>query len=110
VLTGPGGHAGRTYELSGPRALTFGEAVELISRASGQPMTYKQVSPAEYTAALVGTGWSEDDAHHLAEMFVIMERGVIAGTTDDVAGVLGRPPRTFEDYVVRAAAAGAWRR
>ena len=39
-----------------------------------------------------------------------MERGVIAGTTDDVATVLGRAPRTFEDYVVRAAAAGAWRR
>ena len=52
----------------------------------------------------------EDDAHHVAEMFVLMERGVIAGTTDGVAAVLGRAPRTFEDYVVRAAAAGAWNR
>jgi hypothetical protein len=43
-------------------------------------------------------------------VFVIMERGVIAGTTDDVAAVLGRAPRTFEDYVVRVAAAGAWQR
>jgi hypothetical protein len=43
-------------------------------------------------------------------MFVIMERGVIAGTTGDVAAVLGRAPRTFEDYVVRVAAAGAWQR
>jgi uncharacterized protein YbjT (DUF2867 family) len=108
VLTEPGGHAGRVYELTGPRAVTFAEAVELISRASGQPMIYKQVSPAEYTAALVDEGWNEDDAHHLSEMFVLMERGVLAGTTDDVAGVLGRAPRTFEDYVVRAAAAGAW--
>lgn len=109
VLAEPGRHAGRIYELTGPRALTFAEAVELISRASGLPITYKRVSPAEYTAALVEEGWAEDDAHHVTEMFVLMERGVISETTDGVATVLGRAPRTFEDYVVRAAAAGAWR-
>ncbi|MEU9186119.1 NAD(P)H-binding protein [Streptomyces sp. NPDC048484] len=110
VLAEPGRHAGRVYELTGPRALTFAEAVELISRASGRPLTYRQISPAEYAATLVEEGMSEDDAHHVAEMFVLMERGVIAGTTDGVATVLGCAPRTFEDYVVRAAAAGAWRR
>ncbi|WP_326808610.1 MULTISPECIES: NAD(P)H-binding protein [unclassified Streptomyces] len=109
VLAEPGRHAGRIYELTGPRALTFAEAVELISRASGLPIVYKRVSPAEYTAALVEEGWGEDDAHHVAEMFVLMERGGIAETTDGIATVLGRAPRTFEDYVVRAAAAGAWR-
>ncbi|WP_413809815.1 NAD(P)H-binding protein [Streptomyces sp. OE57] len=108
VLTEPGRHAGRVYELTGPRALTFGSAVELISRASGRPLTYRQVSPAEYAATLVEEGLSEDDAHHVAEMFVLMERGLLAGTTDDLATVLGRAPRSFEDYAVRAAAAGAW--
>lgn len=110
VLTEPGRHAGRVYELSGPRAITFTEVVELISRASGLPVTYRQVPPAEYAASLVEAGVGEDDAQHVAEMFVLMDRGLIAATTDDLAGVLGRPPRTFEDYVVRAAAAGAWRR
>jgi len=109
VLSEPGRHAGRIYELTGPRGLTFAEAVELISRASGLPFAYKQVSPAEYTAAMVEEGWDEDDARHVAEMFVLMERGEIAETSDGVATVLGRAPRTFEDYVVRAAAAGAWR-
>jgi uncharacterized protein YbjT (DUF2867 family) len=110
VLTAPGRHAGRVYELSGPRALTFADAVELISRASGLPVTYKQVSPAEYTASLIEEGVGEDDAHRVTEMFALMDRGLIAATTDDLAGVLGRAPRTFEDYVVRTAAAGAWRR
>ncbi|MEE2041013.1 NAD(P)H-binding protein [Nocardiopsis sp. CT-R113] len=109
VLSEPGRHAGRIYELTGPRGLTFAEAVELISRASGLPIAYKQVSPAEYTAAMVEAGWDEGDARHVAEMFVLMERGEIAETSDGVATVLGRAPRTFEDYVVRSAAAGAWR-
>jgi len=110
VLSETGRHAGRVYELTGPRALTFGEAVELISRASGRPLTYRQVSPAAYAATLVEEGLSEDDAHHVAEMFVLMERGLFAATTDDLATLLGRAPRTFEDYAVQAAAAGAWRR
>ncbi|MET9291082.1 NAD(P)H-binding protein [Streptomyces sp. NPDC003077] len=108
VLTEPGRHAGRIYELTGPRGITFGEAVELISRASGRELTYRQVSHDEYAAALVGQGWGEDDAHHLVEMFVLMERELISATTDDLATLLGRAPRTFEEYVVRAAAAGAW--
>ncbi len=110
VLTEPGQHARRVYELTGPRALTFAEAVELISRASGLPITYRRISPVEYTETLVDQGLSRTAAHNVAEMFVMMDRGLIAGTTDDVATVLGRAPRTFEDYVVRAAAAGAWRR
>ncbi|WP_433034507.1 NAD(P)H-binding protein [Actinomycetospora sp. CA-053990] len=110
VLTEPGRHAGRTYELTGPRSITFGEAVDLISRATGRPLLYQQISPAEYTAALVEQGVGEDDAHHLAEMFVLMERGLIAGTTDVLAGLLRRAPRTFEDYVLRTAVTGAWGR
>ncbi|WP_243793956.1 NAD(P)H-binding protein [Saccharopolyspora gloriosae] len=110
VLSEPGRHAGRIYELTGPRPILFEEAVELIARGSGRPLTYRKISPDEYAATLVRDGLSEDDAHHVAEMFVLMERGVLATTTEDLAALLGRAPRTFEDYVVRAAAAGAWRR
>ncbi|MGP4055108.1 NmrA family protein [Mycobacterium sp. 4D054] len=110
VLTQPGRHAGRVYEMSGPRALTFAEAADLIARASAMPVTYKQISAAEYTAQLVDDGWARADAQHVAEMFVMMERGLLAEPADGVTQVLGRPARTFEDYVVRAAAAGAWHR
>ncbi|GHE23985.1 NAD(P)H-binding protein [Streptomyces capillispiralis] len=110
VLTEPGRHAGRVYELTGPRGLTWAEAVDLISRASGLPIVYRRISPAEYTATLVAEGWNEDEAQHLTAMFVLLERGAAAWTTDDVATVLGRAPRTFEDFVLRAAAAEAWRR
>ena len=110
VLAEPGRHAGRIYEMSGPRAITFAEAVEMISLASGRPMTYKTISPERYTEALVEQGLGQEAAHHVAEMFVMMERGDLATTTDGIETVLGRPPRPFEDYVVRAAAAGAWQR
>jgi len=110
ALTHPGAHAGQTYELTGPRGVTFGEAVDLISRASGSPVTFKQISTAEYVAAAAENGLSEPAARSVADMFELMADGRLAETTDDVATVLGRPPRTFEDYVLRAATAGAWDR
>ncbi|MFB4283997.1 NAD(P)H-binding protein [Nonomuraea sp. MTCD27] len=108
LLTEPG-HAGRTYELSGPRGLTFGEATEEIARASGRPVRYVEVSPEEFVAALVAQGFSPEAASYAREMFDLMRRGVTAEVTDDVHHVLGRPARDFETYVARAAAAGAWR-
>ncbi len=110
VLAEPDGHDRHVYELTGPRALTFAEAVELISRASGRVITYRQVSPDDYAASLVDQGLSRAAAQSVAAMFVMMDRGQIAGTTDDVTAVLGRPARTFENYVVQTAARGAWER
>lgn len=108
VLTEPGRHAGQIYELSGPQALTFAESVQKIATATGRPITYRQISPAEYTAMLAEEGLDQETAHHISEMFVLMERGLIATTTDTVQTLLGRPARTFEDYVLRTAATGVW--
>lgn len=108
VLTEPG-HAGRTYELSGPRGLTFREATEEIARVSGRPVRYVDVSPEEYVAALVAQGLSPEVADYGRAMFDLLRRGVTAEIIDDVHRVLGRRPRDFEAYVARAAAAGAWR-
>jgi uncharacterized protein YbjT (DUF2867 family) len=40
ALTGPDHHA-QTYEVTGPDALTFGEAVAIIATATGRPITYR---------------------------------------------------------------------
>lgn len=110
VLLEPGRHAGHTYELTGPRALTYAEAVELIARATDRPITYKQVSPAEHTAALVARGVDEAGARTLTAMYLLIEQGVLAEPTDGVARVTGRAPRSIEDYVLRTAVSGAWTR
>lgn len=34
------GHSGQTYDVMGPRALSFGEAVEIISEAAGRPVRF----------------------------------------------------------------------
>ncbi|MGY1746957.1 NAD(P)H-binding protein [Blastococcus sp. SYSU D00695] len=110
ALTDPDAHAGRAYELTGPRSYTFAEATETIARISGEDIAYREVSGEEYAGMLTAHGVPALHAEHVVGMFWLMAQGGPAEPTDDVARVLGRPARTFEDYVVRAAAAGAWRR
>jgi uncharacterized protein YbjT (DUF2867 family) len=107
VLTS-GGHHGRVYDLSGPRGLTFAEAVATIASASGREMRYEEVTPEEYRASLLAEGWPGEAADELNAMFAAMRAGHLAEPADGVRQVLGREPIDFQEYAARAAAAGAW--
>ncbi|MEU9353211.1 hypothetical protein AB0D65_19955 [Streptomyces griseoloalbus] len=51
----------------------------------------------EYVSSLARQGLSRHDAEDIAAMSALMESGPIAGTTDELASVRGRAPRTFEE-------------
>jgi len=102
------GHAGRLYELTGPRMLSFAEAVGEISRATGRPMGYEPIPIDAFAAGLA----EQDVPHDVVELLRYLFTEVLDGRneklTDGVQRALGRPPRDFSDYARRAAAAGAW--
>ncbi|TDB77738.1 NAD(P)H-binding protein [Micromonospora sp. KC721] len=102
------GHHGQVYELSGPRALTFAEAVATMAAAAGRPMRYAELTPQEYRAELLAEGVPEEFAADLGGMFAGMRAGYTAEPVDGVRRVLGREPVDFDHYAARAAATGAW--
>ncbi|GAA2432572.1 NAD(P)H-binding protein [Actinomadura vinacea] len=102
------GHAGRIYELSGPRALTMAEATAEISEATGRPVRYVPLTPEEFVAELVKEGWAEPDAQDFADAVAPIRNGLDAHISDGVRQALGREPRGFAAFAKAAAAAGAW--
>ena len=46
------GHSGELYELTGPRSLTFAEAVAEISTATGRDIAFIPISRTDFVAAL----------------------------------------------------------
>ncbi len=102
------GHGGRLYELTGPRLLTFAEAVGEIGRATGREIRYVQVSADEYAAALADAGLPTDFQWLVNYLFNTVLDGRNAHLTDGVERALGRPPRDFADYARNTAAAGVW--
>lgn len=101
-------HAGRLYEVTGPRALTFAQAVAEIAAAAGRPIRYRQVT-AEAFAASLGPHAPEDVVELLNELFTVVLDGRNSATANGVDEALGRPARDFADYARRTAASGAWR-
>ncbi|WP_327682179.1 SDR family oxidoreductase [Kitasatospora sp. NBC_00458] len=102
VLRGDG-HAGRTYELTGPAPVTPRERAGAIGGAVGEAVRFVEQTRAEARA----------------QMLAFMPEPVVEGTlailgeplpaeqavSPDVERVLGRAPRTFADWAARTAPA-----
>ncbi len=95
-------------ELTGPRLLSWREAVAEISAAAGRTLTYTPVRTRAYGEALTGFGVPPEEAELLIEVFDTLMDGRNAHVTHDVREVLGREPRDFADFAREAAAAGTW--
>ncbi len=102
-------YVGRTLELTGPRLLSFREAVAEIAAATGSELTYTPVPARAYGEVLAGFGVPPEEAAFLVEVFEGLLDGRNSRRTDGVREVLGREPREFSDFVRENAAAGVWK-
>lgn len=92
-------HHGRTYTLTGPEALSYGEATEILSDVLDRPL--------EHVAETMDEAWSRRRTAG-EPAWLVAARLAIAGyqrrggpterVTDTVERLTGRPPRTFRDF------------
>jgi uncharacterized protein YbjT (DUF2867 family) len=101
-------HAERIYELTGPRLLTFADAVATIAAATGRAIRYERIPAEDFATLLRGDGVSSNDVEFLVHLFGTVLDGRNAYVTDGVQRVLGRPPRDFADYARATASTGVW--
>jgi uncharacterized protein YbjT (DUF2867 family) len=101
-------HAGRLYEVTGPRLLTFADAAREIGAATGREIRYQPVTMARYRSAAVDAGLPPDSADLLIGLFTETLDGHNAYLTDGVREALGRAPRDFADYAEVTARTGIW--
>jgi len=100
-------HIGQVYELTGPRLLTFADAVGEISEATGRDIRYAPISLDDFAAAAY-RDLSAEFIELLTYLFSEVLDGRNAHLADGVQRALGREPRDFSDYARDAAAGGAW--
>jgi uncharacterized protein YbjT (DUF2867 family) len=101
-------HSHKLYELTGPRALTFREAIEQIALASGRSIAFASVPANEFRHELVRQQVPPDYVELVMYLFANVLDGRNTPLTDGVQRALGRPPRTFSDFVKCTAASGVW--
>ncbi len=102
------GHSGQLYELTGPRLMTFTEAVDEIAKATNRKVQYMQISPEVFSSAMAEQGVPSDAIWLMNYLFTTVLDGRNSYLTDGVKRALGREPGDFSGYVQNAAANGAW--
>jgi uncharacterized protein YbjT (DUF2867 family) len=104
------GHRGQLYELTGPRMLTFAEAVAEIAKANDREIAFVPVPADDYAVALAAAEVPADVIDMVTYLFTTVLDGRNAYLTDGVQRALGRAPRDFYDYAWDTAQSGVWDR
>lgn len=97
ALTEPG-HEGRTYDVTGPEAVTHAQIAAALGAAAGHEVRFQPVPAEAFVATLQQAGMPSWQAEGLAEDYAHYERGEAAGVSGDVEQVTGRPPRSVQQF------------
>ncbi len=113
VMTGSG-HAGRTYNVTGPEALTMTETAECLSAAVGrkivyQPQTAQEARTTRSTSRLekfeaerrmlTGHGLDEYEVEVFVTHFLQIAMGDLAAVSDTVASLTGSAATSLSEYL-----------
>jgi len=93
--------------VTGPRALTFSEAIGEIAHAAHRRIRYVQITSDDFAVSMRPYA-PEEIVQLLQELFTVVLDGRNTPVAHGVEEALGRPARDFSDYARRAAAAGTW--
>lgn len=99
VLLDPGAHADTAYDLTGPEALTMAEVAEKISAVRGHPVRFLDESIDEAYASRAAFGAPRWQVDAWVSTYTSIASGDLAGVSDDVERVTGRPAQTFEEFL-----------
>jgi uncharacterized protein YbjT (DUF2867 family) len=103
------GHGDKAYAPMGPEPLTLTQVAEHISWVAGRRIRYVETDRTPIRDALLAAGTPPETAELNSQLhFHAFSSGAMGVLNDDVLDVTGRPPVSFAEFAVGAAA--AWRR
>jgi NAD(P)H dehydrogenase (quinone) len=92
-------HDGRTYDMTGPEALTMAEIAEVLSRFAGRPIAYHAETLEEAYASRASYGAPDWEVDGWVTTYVAIANGDLEGVSDDIATVAGHPPMSLAEFL-----------
>jgi NAD(P)H dehydrogenase (quinone) len=92
-------HDGRSYDLTGPEALTMAEVAEQLSRSAGRTITYHPETLEEAYASRASYGAPDWEVDGWVTTYVAIANGDLEAVSDDVATLAGHPPTALAEFL-----------
>ena len=100
VLTEGGDrHDGRSYDMTGPEALTMGEVAERLSRFAGRTIAYHAETLEEAYASRASYGAPAWEVDGWVTTYVAIANGDLEAVSDDVATLAGHSPTALAEFL-----------
>ncbi|WP_330983366.1 MULTISPECIES: SDR family oxidoreductase [Enterobacterales] len=93
------GHAGKVYELASDTAWTLSELAAELSKQSGKPVSYQNLSEADFAAALKGVGLPAGLADMLADSDIGASKGGLFDDSHTLSKLINRPTTPLAESV-----------
>jgi uncharacterized protein YbjT (DUF2867 family) len=94
-----GVHAGKTYELNGPEAISNQELAKRISKAAGRTVNYVDIPESAQREAMLGLGMPEWQVTALLDLQQYYKQGRGAKTDGLLRSLIEREPVTLDQYL-----------
>ena len=101
TFANPDAHAGGAYALTGPEAMTVGDAAEAIAAVSGKPVKHNDVDRDVWIQSLVAAGVPSEYGAILRMLTQTVASGMGSRPNDNVEKITGKPPATFAEFARR---------
>lgn len=89
---------GRGWELTGPEALTYAEAADVLTEVSGRRIRYAPIDDETFLNNLSQTPLPVEYQQLLVTLFQAVRMGSAATVTQGVGTLTGNAPRTLREY------------
>ena len=99
VLTEPGPHLGRIYELTGPRSQDLHGIAREYSEALNREVAYADIAPEVWEQGLKKLGLPEHLTRHLVTVAALNRAGRYDRMADGVERVTGQPAMSVREFV-----------
>ena len=97
LLRGEG--KGATLSLTGPTALTYAEMTLRIGEVIGRRLRFEHIDERCACTELVSNGVAPCEAEAIVALWSGIREGQLGTVTNEVEGILGRKPTTFDSWV-----------
>ncbi|MGC2427679.1 MAG: SDR family oxidoreductase [Nitrososphaeraceae archaeon] len=91
-------HSGKAYTITGPEAISYGDAAGILSDYIDRKVSYVNISEDDARKAIINMGMSEWHTNIILELLMLTREGYLSSISHDIEVVTGKKPISFSQF------------
>ena len=91
-------HYNKTYMITGPEALSYHQAADILSNATGKKIDYVNISDEEARGGMKEAGLDDWLINTISDLYAVYRKGYASSVSSAVEEVTGRKAATFAQF------------